>query len=161
MHLMQPGASELEVVVEISKWSFLKRGSNGRLDFISPLPCPYNYGSVPGLLGLEGDLLDALVLGPRLRRGSRVRVRAWGAVGLRDRGLYDDKIICAFDEPSRDALDRVLWFFRVYGLAKRMLNLLRLESGPTASTGWCDLAEALSRARQVPPGVPDLPVIRF
>ena len=84
----------LEVRIEIPRGSFLKRGSNGRVDFVSPLPCPYNYGSVPGWLGLEGDLLDAVVLGPRLARNRRVRVVAVGAVGLTDRGLYDDKLIC-------------------------------------------------------------------
>ena len=62
---------EVEVVIEVPRGSFLKRGSTGHLDFISPLPCPFNYGSVPSLLGLEGDLLDAVVLGPRLPRGTQ------------------------------------------------------------------------------------------
>ena len=75
--------------------SFLKRGSTGRVDFVSPLPCPFNYGSVPAYIGLEGDLLDALVLGPRLAFGARVRVNAWGAVTLTDRGLSDDKLVCS------------------------------------------------------------------
>ena len=68
---MTPEPPELEVVIEIPRGSFLKRGSSGRVDFISPLPCPYNYGSVPDYLGQEGDLLDALVLGPRLPLGSQ------------------------------------------------------------------------------------------
>jgi inorganic pyrophosphatase len=55
---------EVEVVIEIPRGSFLKRGSTGHIDFISPLPCPFNYGAVPTLLGLEGALLDAVVLGP-------------------------------------------------------------------------------------------------
>ena len=63
-----PEPPELEVVIEVPRGSFLKRASTGRVDFISPLPCPFNYGSVPVYLGLEGDLLDALVLGPRLSR---------------------------------------------------------------------------------------------
>ena len=64
---------EVEVVIEVPRGSFLKRGSSGSIDFVSPLPCPFNYGAVPTLLGLEGDLLDALVLGPRLRLGTRTR----------------------------------------------------------------------------------------
>ena len=52
----------------------------------------------------DGDLLDAVVLGPRLARGERVTVRAWGAVGLSDRGMYDDKLICSERPPS--ALDQ-------------------------------------------------------
>ena len=71
---------EVEVVIEVPRGSFLKRGSTGHVDFISPLPCPFNYGAVPMLVGLEGDLLDAVVLGPRLAVGSRVRLPAWGAI---------------------------------------------------------------------------------
>lgn len=149
------------MVIEIPRWSFLKRGSDGTLDFVSPLPCPYNYGSVPGLLGLEGDLLDAVVLGPRLPRGTRVRVRALGSVGLMDRGLYDDKLICAREPPSPRALALVLGFFRVYGWAKRLLNLLRLHPGTTASRGWGSAAAALARARPVPPGERREPLIGF
>ena len=53
---------ELDAVVEVPRGSFLKRGSTGKVDFISPVPCPFNYGSVPQYLGQEGDLLDAVVL---------------------------------------------------------------------------------------------------
>lgn len=151
----------VEVVIEVPRGSFLKRGSSGQLDFISPLPCPYNYGSVPGLLGLEGDLLDALVLGPRLPRGSRVRVRAYGSVGFRDRGLYDDKLICAAQAPSAAERARVIRFFRIYGWAKRLLNLIRLQPGATAGQGWGAAADALSRARPVVAGQRREPVIRF
>ena len=68
-------APEVEVMIEVPRGSFLKRGSTGRIDFVSPLPCPYNYGAVPTHLGLEGDLLDALVLGPRRAFGTRLRLR--------------------------------------------------------------------------------------
>ena len=71
---------QVNVVIEVPRGSFLKRGSDGALDFVSPFPCPFNYGSVEGYLGLEGDMLDAVVLGPRLSRGSRVKVQAFGAV---------------------------------------------------------------------------------
>src|SRR5512147_1723847 len=91
-------APQLEVVIEIPRGSFLKRGSTGRLDFISPFPCPFNYGLVDAYVGCEGDLLDAVVLGPRLRRGTRIMVQAFGAIGLTDRGMYDDKLICS-DHP--------------------------------------------------------------
>jgi len=83
-----PLVPELDIVIEVPRGSFLKRGSTGHVDFISPLPCPFNYGSVPAYVGLEGDLLDALVLGPRLRLGTRVRARAWGAVILTGRALH-------------------------------------------------------------------------
>ena len=87
--------SEVDVVIEVPRGSLIKRGSTGRVDFISPLPCPFNYGSVPAYIGLEGDLLDALVLGPRLPLGAQIRVKAWGAMILTDRGMTDDKLICS------------------------------------------------------------------
>jgi inorganic pyrophosphatase len=140
------------VVIEVPRGSFLKRGSTGRVDFVSPLPCPYNYGSVPAYLGLEGDLLDAVVLGPRLPLGARVRVPARGAVGLRDRGLYDDKLICAA-EPIGPARQRaVVRFFHLYACCKHLLNLARRRPGATACIGWVDAAEALARARPRDPG---------
>lgn len=138
---------EVEVVIEIPRGSFLKRGSTGHIDFVSPLPCPFNYGSVPDLLGLEGDLLDALVLGPRLRLGTRIRVAAWGAVTLADRGMTDDKLVCS-DRPLSDSQRRgIVRFFRFYAKCKQLLNLWRGRPGRTACDGWCDADTALARAR--------------
>jgi inorganic pyrophosphatase len=105
---------ELEVVIEIAKGSFLKRGSAGQIDFVSPLPCPFNYGSVPQLLGLEGDLLDAVVLGARRPRGARFTVQARGSVILTDRGMSDDKLICSDQPLSLSERQNVLRFFHVY-----------------------------------------------
>lgn len=142
----------LEVRIEIPRGSFLKRGSSGRIDFVSPLPCPFNYGSVPGYLGLEGDLLDAVVLGPRLALGRRVRVPAWGAVGLTDRGMYDDKLICAPDSPTPIERERILRFFRLYAWSKGWLNRLRGQPGPNRCEGWQTAADALARAVPIVPG---------
>jgi len=138
---------EVQVMIEIPRWSFLKRGSTGHLDFISPLPCPFNYGSVPQFVGLEGDLLDAVVLGPRLARGSRVEVKAWGAVTLTDRGMSDDKLICSREPLTSGEQRKVLRFFRVYAKCKGFLNLLRRRPGRNACDGWRDASEAIARAR--------------
>ena len=138
---------EFEVVIEVSRGSFLKRGSTDRIDFISPLPCPFNYGAVPDYLGLDNDLLDALVLGPRMARGSRIRTRAWGAVTLIDRGLSDDKLVCCDRRPSPAERDAVLRFFHFYARCKGLLNLWRGRPGRNACDGWCDAADALARAR--------------
>jgi inorganic pyrophosphatase len=138
---------EVEVVIEVPRGSFLKRGSSGRIDFVSPLPCPFNYGAVPTLLGLEGDLLDALVLGPRLHFGARIRVKAWGAVTLTDRGMSDDKLICSDHPPSRVECRNVLRFFHFYAKCKGMLNLWRRRPGRNACEGWRDATKALARAR--------------
>ena len=141
------GPPEVEVVIEVPRGSFLKRGSTGRVDFVSPLPCPYNYGSVPNLIGLENDLLDAVVLGPRLPLGACVRVKAWGAVTFTDRGMSDDKLICGARPPSARERRRVLRFFRFYARCKGLLNVWRGRPGRNACEGWCEAGEALARAR--------------
>lgn len=138
---------EVDVVIEVPRGSFLKRGSSGSIDFVSPLPCPFNYGAVPSHLGLEGDLLDALVLGPRLRLGTRLRVKAWGAVTLTDRGMADDKLICSERRPSQAEIERVLRFFHFYARCKGLLNLWRGRPGRNACEGLRTATEALARAR--------------
>ena len=138
---------EVEVVIEVPRGSFLKRGSNGHIDFVSPLPCPFNYGAVPTHLGLEDDLLDALVLGPRRRLGSRLHVRAWGAVTLVDRGMSDDKLVCSLRRPSQVEIERVLRFFRFYACCKGLLNRWRRRPGRNACEGWRSAASAMARAR--------------
>jgi inorganic pyrophosphatase len=143
---------ELQVVIEVPRGSFLKRGSSGHVDFVSPLPCPFNYGAVPTLLGGEGDLLDALVLGPRLRYGTHARVQAWGAVTLTDRGMSDDKLICSNHRPSPAEIDKVLRFFNFYAACKALLNLWRGRPGRNACEGLCTAAEALARARPIDSG---------
>jgi len=138
---------EVDVVIEIPKGSFLKRGSTGHIDFISPLPCPFNYGSVPKYLGLEGDLLDAVVLGPRLPLGSSLRVKAWGAVVLVDRGMTDDKMISGAANISLKQRQRVLRFFAFYARCIWMLNAVRRQPGRNACDGWSEASQALGRAQ--------------
>lgn len=140
-------APELEVLVEIPRWSFVKRGSLGHVDFVSPLPCPFNYGCVPAYVGREGDLLDAVVLGPRLPAGTRLRVRATASIGLTDRGMTDDKLICSTRPPTARDLQQVELFFRFYAHCKGLLNRLRGRPGPNRSEGWDDPRAAIARAR--------------
>jgi inorganic pyrophosphatase len=140
----------LQVFIEVPRGSFLKRGLSGHIHFVSPLPCPYNYGAVPAYLGMEGDLLDALVLGPRLRFGTRTSLRAWGAITLTDRGLSDDKLVFSEHPPSAAEIRNLLRFFRFYARCKWLLNLLRGRPGRNACEGWCEVADALARARPTP-----------
>ena len=139
-------APEVEVVIEIPKGSFIKRGSTGHVDFVSPLPCPYNYGSVPNHVGLEGDLLDALVLGPRLQAGTLLRVKAWGAVTLTDRGMSDDKLVCSGSPLTETEKRDVLRFFAFYARCKGLLNILRRRPGRNACDGWLEAKQAMARA---------------
>ena len=144
------GPQLLEVVVEVPRGSFIKRGSTGHIDFISPLPCPFNYGSVPNYLGLEGDLLDALILGPRLPFGAHKLVKAWGAVTLTDRGMTDDKLVCSDQPLNSSQRQNVLRFFHFYAKCKGLLNAWRRRPGRNACEGWCEANEALARARYRP-----------
>ena len=142
----KPAPPMVEIVIEIPRGSFRKVGSEGQVDFISPLPCPFNYGSVPSHIGLEGDLLDALVLGPRLAAGTRLTLPAFGAVGLSDRGLYDDKLVCAQHSPDAWQRRGIIAFFHLYALAKRVLNVWRRRPGLTRCEGWGQASDAIARA---------------
>ena len=143
---------EVTVVIEVPRGSFLKRGSTGRVDFVSPLPCPFNYGSVETHVGLEGDLLDAVVLGPRLPHGTRITVKAFGAIGMTDRSMYDDKLICAHEPIGKWQRRLVVVFFGFYTRCKWVLNLLRGRMGRNACEGWGDAQSAIDRASPRPPG---------
>jgi len=143
-----PGdAPVVEVWVEIPRGSFLKRGSTGEVDFVSPLPCPYNYGSVRQYLGGDGDFLDAIVLGPRLPRGARVRVSALGAVRMSERDVHEDKLVCAQQPVGARERRKLLAFLRRYARCKSVLNALRGRIGQVRCEGWDDAWAAIGRAR--------------
>lgn len=142
----------VEVVIEIPRGSFLKRGSHGQVDFVSPIPCPYNYGSIRQYIGGEGDFLDAIVLGPRLAAGSRVQVQAYGAVGLSERFMYDDKLICAMRPINARDRRNILFFFRCYAFFKGCLNVIRGQGGRSQCEGWGDASAAIARAIPVKQG---------
>jgi len=128
--------SEPEVLIETPRGSLVKWRSDGRVDFVSPLPCPYNYGCIPGFQSDDGDPLDVVVLGPRLRRGERLRVPVVGVVDFLDAGRADPKVICSarpMDEGDRAGLER---FFRLYARFKRVLNRIRGQVSDTHFRGW-------------------------
>ena len=127
----------VRVLIETPKGSFLKRDSRGRIDFVSPLPCPFNYGSVEGTRAADGEPVDALVLGPRLPRGTTVVAHVLGRARFVDAGEPDDKWLCALEERELRAAERrsITRFFRVYALVKRAANARRRPGGPTAFSG--------------------------
>ncbi|WAK04177.1 inorganic diphosphatase [Methylobacter sp. YRD-M1] len=139
-------APRVEVIIETPRGSFLKRRSTGELDFISPVPCPFNYGSISAFTGLDGDLLDAVVLGPRLPAGTLVRVHARGAIRMIDQGMYDDKLICSRSPISPWQQRLILLFFMIYAKAKSLINLARGHRGRNNCEGWHDAEDALARA---------------
>jgi len=127
--------AETEVVIDAPRFSYVKRRDSGRIDFVSPLPCPFNYGSVPGTVSGDGERIDAVVLGARLPRHTCVRVRVRGFVRFTDAGQDDPKWICSHAQLR--ALDRVQLaaFFTLYAMAKRALNRVRGKRGATRYDG--------------------------
>ncbi|KAA0206076.1 hypothetical protein EDM68_03655 [Candidatus Uhrbacteria bacterium] len=71
--------------IEVPRGGFVKRGPDGRVDFVSPVPCPFNYGSAIGYWSADGDPTDVIVLGPRLGRGHRGNLPVFARVRMRDR----------------------------------------------------------------------------
>jgi inorganic pyrophosphatase len=108
------------------------------VDFVSPLPSPYNYGSVEDTLAPDGDPVDAIVLGPRLPLGARWEGAVQAVYLFLDDGEPDPKLICS-RTPLR-AIDRrgVEAFFRTYAWMKRGLYLTRGRRGPTRALGFSD-----------------------
>lgn len=122
----------LKVIIDTPKWSFVKRDDDGGIDYISPFPCPFNYGNVPDTVSADGDRLDVVVLGKQLPRGAHSdNVPVVGLVVFWDNGEYDPKYICS-DGPL-SMMDRltIRAFFTFYGFAKSVLNRLRGKRGTT------------------------------
>ena len=111
--------------IEVPRGGFVKRQAGQGVEYVSPLPCPFNYGSVPGTVGDDGDPDDAVVLGPRIAAGERVSTSAWLRVLFVDDGAVDDKLICGPNPPT--AADRALvaGFFVVYAVARTVINRAR------------------------------------
>lgn len=128
--------ARVTVSIEIPRGGVIKRRGDGSLDFVSPWPSPFNYGSVPGTLAPDGDPLDALVLGPRLRAASQVDVEVLAVLGFLDRGLLDPKLVCGrapLRASQRRAVERFFW---VYERWKRGLQRLRGQTERTRVLGW-------------------------
>ncbi|MBJ6763136.1 inorganic diphosphatase [Myxococcaceae bacterium JPH2] len=141
---LPPLPAEPEVVIECPRFSFTKRRADGTVDFVSPVPCPYNYGSIPGLVADDGDPLDAIVLGARLRRGSHVRMRVVAVLGFVDSGRGDPKVVCSARGLSRVQRLGLEAFFRIYAIFKRVLHLARGNATDTRFVGWLPLPVTLA-----------------
>ena len=129
-------AERLTVVIDVPRGSFIKRHDDGAVDFVSPIPCPFNYGHVPGTLGGDGDALDAVVLGPRRPLGSTATVVTRARVDFIYAGRPDPKWVCADAPLSTFDRLRIAGFFRCYAVAKRLINRVRGKRGPTRYLGW-------------------------
>lgn len=125
----------VEVLIEIPRGGLIKPRADGGIDYVSVIPCPFNYGCVPAMDSGDGDPLDAVLLGPTRRRGHREQVPIWGIVRFLDAGETDDKLICGATRPTTGQRLLVSRFFSVYARAKGALNALRRRPGPTRMLG--------------------------
>ncbi len=125
----------VRVMIDTPRLGFVKRRDDGAIDFVSPLPSPFNYGSVPGTSGADGDRVDAIVLGPRLPRGAEVERDVVAVARFVDAGVPDPKWVCA--ERPLGLADRALiaGFFAIYVRLKRVLNRARGQTGSTRFDG--------------------------
>jgi len=123
----------VDVEIELRRFGVLKRRANKTLDFISPMPCPYNYGSIPGRMGGDGDPLDALVLGPRRKLGHYRGLYVLGVVDFVDAGADDPKVICSFESDGLQShqIRGLGQFFWLYARFKTVLNRVRRLAGET------------------------------
>lgn len=142
------------VHIETPLGGFVKRRADGRIAYVSPVPCPFNYGSVPGRWSADGDPLDAVVLGSRHPRAAQVSLRPWAWVDFIDNGERDPKLVCAERAPTRAERVLILAFFQLYARVKVLARLARGSRGPTECRGWRELA---SLEDEVSPGEPDTP----
>ena len=125
----------LDVDIEYERGSMIKRRRDGTVDFVSPLPCPYAYGSTDIARGGDGDPLDVVVIGRALARG-RVMLPVQGVFGFIDDGLPDHKVVCAERAPSLGQRLGLHAFFTAYAAGKRMLARSRGAHGPTLALGY-------------------------
>lgn len=136
----------IRVVIEVPRGGFVKRRADGSVDFVSPFPCPYNYGSIVGTRAADGEPVDAIVLGPPLRHGQEVETTVRAAIGFVDAGVFDPKVVCAEHPLTRQERRQVARFFRRYALFKRGIHALRAKPGcmvgRTVSAGWLPLETA-------------------
>jgi inorganic pyrophosphatase len=114
------------IYIETPKGSFVKRNENQMIDFVSPLPCPFNYGHIKGEIGGDGDPLDALLLGGRVAIGTEVTVNVVGCVHFIDCGKQDDKfIVMQHGAPTRKDKRKIKLFFLFYAFLKRISAPIR------------------------------------
>lgn len=123
---------ELEMIVEVPRGGFVKRehGKAGfRIEYVSPFPCPFNYGCAPERPGLDGDPEDVVLLGPRRALGERLTVQVRGVVVFEDAGRPDPKWIASAQPISDAEQARIRRFFGAYAWARRGLNWAQGKRG--------------------------------
>ena len=128
------------ICIEVSKWGMIKWNEKGNIDYISPIPCPFNYGSVKNITGDDGDLQDAILLGDKKEVRFCGKYKLIGKVYFIDQGRQDHKWIFSATNKIRRRDWMVLdSFFRIYAQIKRRRdNITFLRPSQTSYEGiWC------------------------
>jgi inorganic pyrophosphatase len=123
------------VRVEVPRCGFIRRDGHGKVDYISPVPCPFNYGAIDGIVGGDGMPLDALFFGARQQVGALVKTTPRALVRFLDGGEQDDKVVCSHTPLTKWERLQVSLFFWVYARIKRVLNQVRGVRGVTTYRG--------------------------
>jgi inorganic pyrophosphatase len=124
------------VTIEVRKGSRVKRGSQGEIDFLSPVSCPWNYGSAIGHIGADGEPVDVIVLGPPQDRGAVLEVMLQGRIPFIDAGVQDDKWVAAEAPLSPEEIAEVEAFFVRYARAKTWAGRLQLRKGKASAGAY-------------------------
>ena len=109
---------------------------------------PVNYGFMPQTIFLDGDPLDALVLGPPLAGGELTTGIVVGLMMMEDTGVVDSKVVlspaAADGEPSQALTDSerriIADYFRRYKEDQ--------AGSATSVPGWGSAAEGLAHVRR-------------
>ena len=137
-HRRRQTPPEVPFRIEVPRGSFGKRDAEGTLEFPSPVPCPFNYGSVPGARSADGEGADVVVLGPRLPLGHEGTLPVRAVVVFNDAGLEDDKWVCSARPLDRRDRAALVVFFSAYGLVKRLTAPLRGRRGASGFVALLD-----------------------
>jgi inorganic pyrophosphatase len=151
------GAHELVFRLTLRRGAMVKRGSDGAIDYVSPLPCPFDYGEIPGSRGEDGDPVDVVVWGalpaPTLSATGdpRYRLPLQGAVDFVDEGAIDTKVVVGDTAPGTLGRAAILAFFGLLAAAKATRARLRPRRDAAgapprcAVRGWLDRDAASAR----------------
>ena len=107
-------------VVEVPRGGFIKFASDGSIDFVSPLPSLFNYGSIPGTLSEDGEPHDGLHVGPRAARGTELEAPMRGVVRFVDGPHQDNKWVLKPGPLTRADRAQIDFFFTVYARLKSL-----------------------------------------
>jgi inorganic pyrophosphatase len=124
----------LQFRIEVARGSFLKR-EGPKIEYFSPIPCPFNYGSVEGEVAEDGDAPDVVLMGERVPTGVLREGPLVGRVFFVDAGKRDDKQIVSALPLSPSQKQKVENFFRFYAPIRKILNMMQGKRGETRYEG--------------------------